>query len=111
MKTNPINIVKGLNGLHYAKTKESKVFLPIDMDDEMYNKISSQLSNLEYFAKHTKKPIIFYPKGMHATLMNYGTKTLILNNNAAKSEVAAQIYKNINDVVKLDSCNKFSKII
>jgi len=111
MKTNPINIVKGLNGLHYAKTKESKVFLPIDMDDEMYNKISSQLSNLEYFAKLTKKPIIFYPKGMHATLMNYGSRTTVLDNDAAKSDIAVQMYKHVTEIFNQGRKKNFSKTV
>ena len=111
MKTDPISVIKGLNGLHYAKTSKSRVFLPLELEDSMYNKISSQLSNLEYFANITKKPIVFYPKGEHATLMNYGSRTTVLNNDAAKSDIAVQMYKHVTEIFNQGRKKNFSKTV
>lgn len=100
MKTQPLQIILGPNNLRYVKTKDSKVFLPMELGDEMFNKIQKESNNLEYVAKLVDKPIYFYPKSESATLMNFGTYTSVLDNDGTYSEVRDQINSLTNKVYK-----------
>ena len=100
MKAEAIKMIKGPYGLNYVKTAKSKVFLPIEMKDEMYNKIQPEMENLEYFARAIDKPIYFYPKSDKLTLMNMGTLTTALDNDLPQGKIAAKMYEHMSKVNK-----------
>lgn len=99
MKAESIKLIKGPLNYTYAKTPASKVFLPIELADEVYNKITPELPKLEKYAHLSGKPIQFAPKGEKATLMNYGTYTTVLRNEELQEKIAAQIYEHVNKVL------------
>lgn len=100
MKTKSLQIVQGPHNLKYIKTKNSKVFLPVQLEDEMFNKIQKEVGNLEYVSKMVDKPVYFYPKSESLTLMNFGTYTSALNNKSSQSEIRDQINSIANKVYR-----------
>lgn len=100
MKAQAVKMISGPNGFNYVKTPKSKVFLPVELEDEVYNKIAKELPKLEKIAEITNRPIYFAPKGNNV-LMNYGPFTSVIDNNTLQADMATKMYEHINKVNKL----------
>ena len=83
MTIGPINMYNGVYNFNYAKTPNSKIFAPIELNDHIYGLIQKNSSRLEYFGQTYDLPIKFAPKG-NSTLMNIGSYTTIFNNNVSE---------------------------
>lgn len=97
MKPDAIKLVKGPLNFHYVKSTKSKVFLPIELQDDIYNKISPHIERLEFASKEASRPMLFVPKG-NSTLMNFGPYTTVIRNDSLSEKVAQQMYEHINKV-------------
>ena len=98
MKINPIKFLEGKYGLSYVKNPNSKVFLPLQVESDTYNRIQKMVPELEKAAERSKMPIHFAPLGDARTLMNFGTKTKVLENSWNEANIAKNIYKHIDEV-------------
>jgi len=102
MKTEAVQLIKGPHNLHYAKTPKSKVFLPIELGDGIYNKIAEirqKDAHFDLVADYTNKPMIFYPKSADTTLMNFGPYTTVLKNDASTADIAEKMYAHTQKVL------------
>ena len=103
MKSEAIKIIEGPYKLHYAKSNNSKVFLPVELGEDMYNKLSGILCSdkrYEYIAQSLGKPMQFYPKDANTTLMNFGSFTSLLKNDSVTSEIAEKMYATVQKCLK-----------
>ena len=103
MKTNPILIpmkmLKSPQGFDCIKTSSSQVFIPIELNDKVYNTATKLLPKMEKYSQLSGLPVVFAPKGETATLMNYGARTLYIQNQTPKDEIETQILAHINKVL------------
>ena len=102
MKKVMIGIVKGPYNFTYYKNLKSKVFRPIELSTEIYNKITPLMDYLEVASKKLDKPIQFYPKYKDITLMNVGAYTSVIKNSDTEDSIRdlvvnhlLKVYRNI----------------
>lgn len=91
-----LNFVEGPYGLHYVKSAKSKVFCPIEIGYDIFNKLSPHMKTLESAANKADKPVKFYPIDKKTALMNFGTYTSLFRSD---EPIAEKLYKHIGDVL------------
>lgn len=97
-KINLMEMVKSPQGLDCIKRKGSKVFMPIELKHNVHNAAMEILPKMEKYSELSGYPIAFFPKSENTTLMNYGARTLYIDNNASQQEIVESINKHINKV-------------
>ena len=95
---NSVQMVKSAQGYDCIQQKGTRVFMPIQLEDNVYNAATKVLPKMEKYSELSGFPITFAPKGT-ATLMNYGAKTIYIKNDAPEKEIIGQIEKHINEVL------------
>lgn len=108
----PIQPVKYLKSLYYAnrpleaKLDKSLVELPIELEDDIYNKIAKNYKKMDYVSKTINTPMKFARKGNKSTLMNFGPYTYYINNYAKAEEVNKAIDDIIQKTYAVKNINK-----
>ncbi len=112
MKIRIAKIIYGPYNVRYLKShSKSKVLIPIELEQDIHNKIATNLSMLEHVADKTGKEIRFYPKNEKLTLMNFGPFTTCIENNSPAGIVAEKMHALMNRVLKLDTQGANIKIL
>lgn len=93
-------IVPKFNFNYIVSSNHPKVFLPIELEPEVHNKIVKQMPLMDCASKIVKKDILFYPKGDY-TLMSFGPLALPIKNDALEKDIMKQISEHVNKVVSL----------
>lgn len=98
-KISCVEMVKSPHGLDCMKSKNSKVYIPIVLADKVHNAAMELLPKMEKYSELSGHPIFFFPKSENATLMNYGAKTLYIDNNTSQKAIVESINNHINTVL------------
>ena len=90
-----MQIPKIAQGYSYVKPETSRVFLPLELKTEAYNKIAKNINMLEQAANKADKDVFFIPKKDNV-LMNFGPYSTLIDVKLQDSE----IIRKMNDIIK-----------
>ena len=105
MKTQPLKTIEQ-KSMTYVKTAKSKVFRPIQLPDQIFNKLTPEMSKLEYAAKIVDRPIYFYPLSEERSLMNFGPHTTVIMNDLPQNELSELLSSVVDKTYKVYNINK-----
>ena len=99
MEISPIKFFKSLyyaNRPFQAEMPKTRVDLPYELEDDIYNKIAASRNFLENAADRMQTPIRFVQKGEDLVLMNMHPYTSVINKYMTQEEVTAHIKDHVN---------------
>ena len=79
-------------GYTCIKPQKSRVYIPLELADEAYNKVAKHTRFLEQAAKVADKDVLFVPKGENV-LMNFGPNTAYLDMQASDNKIMDDMHE------------------